>query len=53
MTTYRIVGNHSVAGVAPGGTVTDADLEGANIEALVDAGHLEPGNQTKTKKEEA
>ena len=53
MTTYKIAGTHSVAGVAPGGTVTDEDLEGANVEALVDAGHLEPANQTKTKKEEA
>ncbi len=40
MATYQIIGNREVAGVAPGGSVTDADLGDANVSALVAAGHL-------------
>jgi len=40
MTTYKVAGTRTVAGVEPGGTVTDGDLEGCNIEALISSGHL-------------
>ena len=40
MTTYKVAGTRTVAGVDPGGTVTDGDLEGCNIEALISSGHL-------------
>ena len=52
MTTYKIVGPRPVAGVAPGGTVTDDDLEGSNIEALIEAGHLASPNKSKAKDQE-
>lgn len=44
MTKYKVVGQCEVAGTLPGGTVTGEVLEkaGANIRALVEAGHLEP-----------
>ena len=35
------------AGVEPGGTVTDGDLEGCNIDALISAGHLAAPPTTK------
>lgn len=42
MASYKVVGVCSVAGVAPGGVITDAQLHrvGANVSALLDA-HLE------------
>ena len=47
MTTYKVAGTRTVAGVEPGGTVTDGDLEGCNIDALISsqsrAGALPPG----------
>jgi len=46
-TTYKIVGTCKVAGVEPGGTVTDGDLEGCNIEALISSGHLAAPSTTK------
>ena len=49
MSTYKIVGTHRVAGVEPGGTVSDDDLEGCNIEALISGGHLAAPPATKTK----
>ncbi len=52
MTAYKIVGDRQVAGVAPGGTVTDDDLEGCNIEALIDAGHLASPSKSKAKDQE-
>lgn len=38
---FKIVGNHEVAGVAPGGIVSTDELQGCNIGALVEGGHLE------------
>jgi len=49
MTTYKIVGTCTVAGVEPGGTVTDDDLEGCNIDALISGGHLAAPPKTKEK----
>ena len=38
---YRVIGNHSVAGVPPGEVVSSEELHGCNIGALVEGGHLE------------
>lgn len=38
---YKVVGNHTVAGVAPGGVVSSEELHGCNIGLLVEGGHLE------------
>lgn len=46
MDKYKIIGNHPVAGVAPGKTV-ELDLAEANIAALVKAGHVAPARQKK------
>ena len=50
MSTYKITGHHKVAGVEPGGTVHSEDLAGANIEALVTAGHLASPQSKKANK---
>ena len=49
MTTYKVAGTRTVAGVEPGGTVTDGDLEGCNIDALISGGHLAAPSTTKAK----
>ena len=46
-TTYKVAGTKTVAGVEPGGTVTDGDLEGCNIDALISGGHLAAPPTTK------
>jgi len=46
-TTYKIVGTCTVAGVEPGGTVSDDDLEGCDIDALISGGHLAAPPTTK------
>jgi hypothetical protein len=45
--TYKVAGTRTVAGVEPGGTVTDGDLEGCNIDALISGGHLAAPSTTK------
>lgn len=40
MTSFTVCGNREVAGVKPGGTVTDKDLGVADVEALIRAGHI-------------
>jgi len=52
MARFKITGNHSVAGKTPGDFVTDNDLEDADVDALVEGGHLEAGNSTTKKTEE-
>lgn len=44
---YIVTGPFRVAGVEPGGTVTNEQLEGADINHLVDAGHLVPNRPVK------
>lgn len=39
MASYKIV-SEIVAGKKPGDTITDQELEGCNIEALLEAGHI-------------
>lgn len=40
MTTYLVASSR--LGLPEGATVTDGDLSGCNVDALVDAGHLTP-----------
>jgi len=51
MTTYLVTSNR-LDGLKRGDTVTDKDLEGCNIEHLIDAGHIstqQPKKSGKTK----
>lgn len=47
MATYRIVGHRRVAGHQPGETVTETELVGADVPALIAAGHLAPAKAAK------
>lgn len=42
MTTYKISGNRKVAGKNPGENISNDELAGCNIDALVQGGHLSP-----------
>lgn len=46
---YKVITDR-LAGHEPGDTITEADLEGANIDALIEAGHI--SKNTPKKKEE-
>ena len=51
MTTYIVTSNR-LDGLKRGDTITDKDLEGCNIEHLIDAGHIstqQPKKSVKTK----
>jgi len=51
MTTYIVTSNR-LDGLKRGDTITDKDLEGSNIEHLIDAGHIstqQPKKSVKTK----
>ena len=53
MSSYTVT-SHKLVGHEHGDTVTDADLEGANVPALIAAGHLaeaKPKNSRKADKE--
>ena len=43
MTTYKILSDNTTLG-KPGATVSESDLAGLNIAALVSGGHIEPAN---------
>lgn len=42
MMEWTVTGPFKIAGVPPGGIVTDQQLEGTDISHLVDTGHLTP-----------
>lgn len=48
MSTYKVTTDNLV-GHAEGDTITDADLEGANIDALIEGGHI---TKTTSKKKD-
>ena len=53
MSTYTVI-SHNLAGHEHGDTVNDDDLEGANVPALIAAGHLaeaKPKNSRKANPE--
>ena len=49
MTSYTVT-SHKLAGHEHGDTVTDDDLEGANVPALIAAGHLAEAKQKNSRK---
>jgi hypothetical protein len=51
MATYKVLSDN-FAGKACGETVTDEELEGCSVEALIAGGHLAPAKQTKKAEEE-
>jgi hypothetical protein len=51
MGTYTVTGARSIAGKRPGQELTDDELVGCNIAALIEGGHLTP-NPTKAPKAE-
>ena len=53
MAKYKITGNRPIAGNQPGQTIDDTNLDGANIAALIEAGHLQPTTSKTTKADEA
>jgi hypothetical protein len=50
--TYKIIGDREVAGKQPGSSLSDKDLEAANIPALIAAGHLEAPKSAAAEKQE-
>ena len=51
-TKFKVVSG-KIAGKAVGDTITLAELEGINIDALVLGGHIEPANITHKKSDKA
>ena len=52
MATYKVTSDNFAKG-AKGSTVSDADLEGLNISALIEGGHLsEVKSKTESKEQE-
>jgi len=47
---YKVL-SELVAGKATGETLTDKELEGANVEALISAGHLQEIKSTQKKED--
>lgn len=50
--TYKIVGDRKVAEKEPGEILSEEDLAGSNIDALIEGGHLAPTSTTKAAKAE-
>ena len=46
MATYKVI-SELVSGKSSGDTITDEELSGSSIEALINAGHIEPNKTTK------
>ena len=46
MATYKVT-SELVAGKSLGDTITDEELQGSSIEALISGGHIEPTKTTK------
>lgn len=49
MASYKVTSSR-VAGQVEGSTVSDADLEGLNVAALVEGGHLTPASAVRESK---
>ena len=50
MATYKVI-SELVDGKKPGDSITDEELDGSSVEALIEAGHIEASKSTKTTKE--
>jgi hypothetical protein len=46
MATYKVI-SELVSDKSSGDTITDDELQGSSIEALINAGHIEPTKTTK------
>lgn len=53
MSTYKIVGPLPVAGKQPGENVTTNDLDGCDVQHLIEAGHIAPTSKSTTKAAQA
>lgn len=49
---YRIVGGRPVAGKQPGEVLSEDDLEGVNVDALIRGGHVVEERPAKRAKQE-
>lgn len=52
MATYKITSDREIAGKTAGEIVTDDDLAGSNVVALIEAGHITKTKTTKLDTEE-
>ena len=50
MSTYKVL-TDMVANKSIGDSITDEELEGCSIEALINSGHIAPAHQPKQEKE--
>jgi hypothetical protein len=50
MTTYKILSDNTTLG-KQGATVSDSDLVGLNVDALLSGGHIEPANISAKKQD--
>jgi hypothetical protein len=50
MATYKVIADN-VSGKKPGDTITDEELIGCSVEALILGGHIEANKTSKTTKE--
>jgi len=50
MASYKVISD-LVAGKQPGDTITDEELLGCNVEALIEGGHVAEAKPTKADKE--
>ena len=50
MSTYKVL-TDMVANKSIGDSISDEELEGCSIEALIDSGHIAPTNQPKKEME--
>lgn len=52
MATYKITGPLRVVDREPGETLTDEDLDGLNVDWLIEAGHISPTKAAKAATQE-
>jgi hypothetical protein len=50
MASYKVIAEN-ISGKNPGDTITDEELDGCSVEALISGGHIEIAKTTKTIKE--
>ncbi len=48
---YKVIGDSLIAGHSKGEIVTAGELEGSNIEYLVENGHIEPATKKAKEKD--
>lgn len=48
---YKVIGDSLIAGHGKGDVVTSEELEGSNIEYLVENGHIEPATKKAKEKD--